>query len=101
VNYHPDVQNSYLMKSAAERLFDGVLLHWTRTEEKSATRAASPRRWPPDLERRRHHDPQLDVPHCDIFHVTMNDGVRGEPGFPDARDVETSISGVDDGAGYP
>jgi hypothetical protein len=104
VNYHPDVQNSYLMtKRPRNVLFDGVLFHdWTRTKKPCDSSGLC-------------HVECLQISsgdyitirnstfrHCDIFDVHMDDGVSWGTGFPTHVVVENNdFAASTDGAGYP
>jgi hypothetical protein len=102
VNYHPDVQNSYLMKKRPRNvLFDGVLFHdWTRTAKPCDASGLC-------------HVECLQISsgdyitirnsrfrHCDIFDVHVDDGVSWGTGFPTHVTVENNFFGRStDGAG--
>jgi hypothetical protein len=104
VNYHPDVQNSYLMKKRPRNiLFDGVLFHdWTRTAKACDSSGLC-------------HVECLQISsgdyitirnsrfrHCDIFDVHMDDGVSWGTGFPTHVTVENNFFAAStDGAHYP
>jgi hypothetical protein len=104
VNYHPDVQNSYLMKKRPRNVvFDGVLFHdWTRTKKPCGSSGLC-------------HVECLQISsgdyitirnstfrRCDVFDVHIDDGVSWGTGFPTHVTVENNeFAGSTDGAGYP